>query len=321
MDAGAPPVATLYRSGHAESVGPEALRAALRGDEFVWAHIQAYDREEAYAFILSLGFHPLAVEDSLSDAERPELQRFPGYLFLASAEIGCGSEEDTFLEVAFFVAKQSVVVVTKGECRAVDAVAAAWHRRPEDIGRSAGHFLYHVLDEIVDAYFPAADTLEDHVDRLEEAIYSGHTITIPEALKVKRRLLRMRRHITAIRDVQNALLKLDSEIIGPECKPYFQDLYDHALRIAENIDLNRDILATILDAQLNIVSNNLNQVMKVMTALATILMSVGLIAGIYGMNFHVMPELSWHWGYAFAIGLMVFIASLEYVIFKRLKWL
>ncbi|HRF59121.1 MAG TPA: magnesium/cobalt transporter CorA [Fimbriimonadaceae bacterium] len=321
MDAGGLPLATLYRHGHTESVDADQLRRSLSGEELVWAHVQAGERQAAYNFILSLGFHPLAVEDSLSDAERPEIQRFPGYLFLATAETACGEDEDTYLEVAFFVGKHYVVVVTKGPCRAVEVVAESWARRPEDLGRSSGHFLYHILDEIVDEYFPAADALEDQVDRLEEAIYSGKTITITHALKLKRRLLRMRRHITAIRDVQNALLKLDSEIIGPECKPYFQDLYDHALRIAENIDLNRDILATILDAQLNIVSNNLNQVMKVMTALATILMSVGLIAGIYGMNFRVMPELAWHWGYPFAIGLMAFVAALEYVIFRRLKWI
>lgn len=131
----------------------------------------------------------------------------------------------------------------------------------------------------------------------------------------------MRRHLTPLRDVVNTLLRRDVTLVPQAAKPYFQDIYDHVLRLTELIDLNRDILTTVLDAQLNIASNRLNEVMRVMTVLATLLMTGALVAGIYGMNFEFMPELHWRMGYPFAIGLMVVISLIELALFRWKKYI
>ena len=300
----------------------EAVAAVKSGKGLVWLHVQVIEREPAFAFLTQeLGFNELHAEDALSDQERPAAHEGDDTLFMVAPAVHASDLGFHYVEIAIFVGKSFIVTVATEESPLIAEWMERWKKSPQLVGRTAPLLLHSLLDAIVDDYFPAADALEDDVDRLEERIYRGRSNIVTEALRVKRSLLQARRQITPIRDVLNALLRRDVALIPAEIKPHFQDVYDHTIRIAETIDITRDILGSIVDAHLSLVSNKLNEVMRFMTVIATILMSLSLIAGIYGMNFRLMPELEWRWGYAFALGLMLLVALIEYAIFKKKGWL
>jgi len=175
----------------------------------------------------------------------------------------------------------------------------------------------------VDDFFPAMDTLDTAIDVLEARAFTpGDPVPISETVKIKRDLIVLRRALAPMRDVINHILRTsDTLLIPASLMPYFHDVYDHTLRLVETIDLHRDLLTGVVDIILAQTSNQLNQVMKTMTAISTILMGCALIAGIYGMNFKHMPELEWPLGYAFCIGLMMTATTGLVWYFKRLRWL
>lgn len=289
----------------------------------LWVDLTACDRGVSAALLTErFGFHPLAVEDSLSPYERPALQSYDGVLFLAAHELKQQDGEEVYREIGFFLGRHFLVTVHTEQIPLIDYWFERWVTQPERVGKTPAHLLHLLLDAIVDEYFPVGDTLEEKADDLEEAIFSGNgNVKVADILRVKRRLLELRQHITPLRDILNALLRRDVDLIPDEVVPYLQDVYDHTLRIAELADINRDIIAGVLDAHLSVVSNRLNEVMRILTVISTILMSAALIAGIYGMNFEFMPELSWKLGYPFAGAMMVLVALVELYIFRRKGWL
>jgi magnesium transporter len=184
-----------------------------------------------------------------------------------------------------------------------------------------GYLVFALLDSILDDYFPRLDAIEDRVDEISDRIYEGDTHRMRDLLMIKRQMLHMRRRLGPFRDVMNSLLRRELDFVTDPVAPYFHDLFDNTLRLTELVDTNRDALTGLLDIHLSTVSNNLNQVMKKMTVISTVLMSSALIAGVYGMNFKDMPELGWKYGYAYCIGLMI-VSSLAILWqFKRKDWL
>lgn len=271
-----------------------------------WLHIVYHDKEAVSEFLYkSLGFHELAVEDSLNDAERPTLHEYDDHLFLSAARVIQEPDCERYVEIGFFVSRSAIVTVAPEEISLIDVWLDRWKKYPNRIGNRPVELLHSVIDSIVDEYYLIADKMEDEVDDLIDNIYQGDNANLRHLLILKRRLIEMRRHITPIRDIMNGLLRRDMILVPPDARNYFQDIYDHTLRLAELADINRETLTSALDVHLSTVSNNLNTVMKKMTVISTILMSAALIAGIYGMNFKNMPELNWFWGYPFAIILMV----------------
>lgn len=188
----------------------------------------------------------------------------------------------------------------------IDDARARFRQAAPAVGSSVGGLLYAVLDGVADGYFPLLDRLSDQIEDLEERIVGGkqHADLLRDMLSIKRQLLELRRVVAPLRDVANALLRRDLEIVDTPSVPYYQDLYDHLVRVLDSVDLYRDLVAAALDANLAVTSNSLNLIVKRLTAFTVILMVPTLIAGIYGMNFHVMPELTWPFGYFAALGLM-----------------
>ncbi|MGV3618819.1 MAG: magnesium/cobalt transporter CorA [Fimbriimonas sp.] len=300
----------------------EAIKEILQGTSTVWLDILVSDPKAAWRLLHDeLGFHELAVEDALSDLERPTLQEFGDVVFLSiPAPVRRDSKLDT-AEIGIFLLNHAVVTVSLTPLPVIDTWFHRWREHPTRIGNHPAHVMYVVLDAVVDSYFPIIDAIEDEADDLVEAIFGGQTENLPEILRIKRNLLEIRRAVSPLRDVVNSLLRRDLERIPPDAQPYFQDVFDHVLRISEMIDTNRESLNGLLDIHLSTTSNSLNQVMKKMTVLSTVLMSMALIAGIYGMNFDRMPELRWAYGYPFALGLMLGAGVLIVYIFRRVKWL
>ncbi|MEQ1932713.1 MAG: magnesium/cobalt transporter CorA [Fimbriimonadaceae bacterium] len=300
----------------------EAVSEFKLGKTNLWMDIVAADPQKASDFLQNeLGFHPLHVEDALSPHERPALSTDHGITFLVAPSVSSMKDGEHYIEVAFFVKENSIVTVSTQHCHQIDDWFEKCKGRPVLAGNSISLLLHSLLDLIVDGYYPALDAFSIEVEELEDAIYQGQKVSIADSLQLKRRLLEMRRRIAPMRDICNGLLRRESAMLSHESMPYFQDIYDHTLRIIEVVDMERDILSAVMDAHLSIQSNMLNQVMRSMTVIATLLMTGAFIAGVYGMNFDYMPELHWKYGYASAWAAMIVSGAIEIWIFKKKGWI
>ena len=228
-------------------------------------------------------------------------------------------------EIHFIAGKGYIVTVHWEPSPALAHVQERWRQQVASVGTNAGELLYAILDAIADGYFPLLDRLSDRIDRLQDAIIGGNGASpdrsvLRDVLHIKRRLLDLRRVVAPLRDVVNGLLRRDVAVVDEPMLPYFQDLYDHLVRVLDGVDIAREMLATTLDANLSVTSNNLNVVVKRLTAFTVILMIPTLIAGIYGMNFVYMPELAWPFGYALALAAMATSMIGAYIYFRRHDW-
>lgn len=310
---------------HGESCAPiddtQVVSELRSQDHLTWALVHVDDPEGTGRFLVDkLGFHPSEVHDALSDLERPALRQREDGVFLVAPVVRQEEEGEAFTEVAFFLGEDYLVTVNPGVAPVLNEWLERWQRHPDEVGPSPAHLVHGLLDAIVDDYFPVVDSLQDTLDELENQIFEGRRFDVREGLALKRRLLELRRRVAPLRDVINGLLRRDIQFVPAEVRVLLQDVYDHTMRLLENLDVNRDILSSILDAHLTVTSNRLNEVMKFLAVVSTILMTNALIAGIYGMNFVVMPELKWLLGYPFAILLMTVLSAAEWIYFRRRGW-
>lgn len=299
-----------------------AVTAVCEPGPPVWVDIVVDDNDEARQLLHDrMGFHELAVEDALSDRERPALQEFGNQIFLVVPAAVRSEGDERYVEIGLFLNDHALVSVSREAVPVLDQWFDRWSERPGYLGKSAAFLLHAVVDGIVDDYFVVIDDIEDHVEDLGDTLFEGREGRLPEIVKLKRRLMKLRRAIAPVRDVMNSLLRRDLDVLPDETRRYFQDVLDHALRIGETVDSLRDALTSMVDIHLSNVSNNLNIVVKKMTVFATVLATMTLVAGVYGMNFKYMPELEWHYGYAFSYVLMFGLAGLVLLFFKRIRWI
>lgn len=309
-------------SCHTLSDPTEAIRAFEDDQTTTWLHVVYRDREATADFLgHGLGFHDLAIEDALNDEERPNLHEYDDHLFLSAWKVISENGEERYCEIGFFLTRSALVTVCSEEHALIDKWFERWSKAPDRVGKSSVEVMHSIVDGIVDEYYVVADAMEDEVDTLIDDLYLGDNQQLRRILQLKRRLIELRRHITPVRDIMNGLLRRDIILVTPDARIYFQDVYDHTLRLAELADINRETLTSALDVHLSSVSNNLNNVMKKMTVISTVLMSGALIAGVYGMNFKHIPELEWIWGYPFAIFLMVLSGAGIVWLFRKKKWI
>ena len=289
----------------------------------VWVDVTDATAEEIAHVGQKFAFHPLALEDVERGGQRPKIDQYDGYQFIVFYAITTESDRCKSHEVDIFVGKHFMVSFHDSALPVMSETAERWRSHVDTLGqRGTGFLLYSLLDSLVDGYFPVLDDIADRAENLEESIIlAGQPTLQAEILRLRRELLMIRRVVGPERDVMNILVRQDPPLYGRKEIAYFQDIYDHLLRIADSVDIYRDMLSSVLDANLSMVSYTLNVVVKRLTSYSIILMSISIIAGIYGMNFKYMPELNWQFGYPFALGLMVLIASVEVGIFRRVGWL
>jgi len=315
-------------SGYDTTIRPvsvEGLQKALaKTDAMLWLDITAAEQSDWDILQATFGFHPLALEDAKKQNQRPKVDQYPDHLFMSipTVDATCPPGELETVELDIFLGRNYIVTISDRSLPVLHEIAQQCNSAHQHPASAAG-LLYTLLDAIVDAYFPAMDTLDSAIDVLETRAFStGDPVPISETVRIKRDLIVLRRALAPMRDVINHILRTsDTLLIPASLMPYFHDVYDHTLRLVETIDLHRDLLTGVVDIILAQTSNQLNQVMKTMTAISTILMGCALIAGIYGMNFKHMPELEWPLGYTFCIGLMLTATTGLVWYFKRLRWL
>lgn len=289
----------------------------------VWVDLTDPTPEEIARIGEEFGFHPLALEDVASGGQRPKIDRYEGYEFIVFYALMTEAERCASHEVDIFVGEHYMVTSHVGELPVIVQTAERWRANAAAMSKhSSGFLLYSLLDALVDGYFPVLDDIAERADSLEETIIlKGQPALQAQILRLRRELLMIRRVAGPERDVMNILVRQDPPVFGQKEAVYFQDVYDHLLRVMDSVDIYRDMLASILDANLSMISYTLNVVVKRLTASSIILMSMAVIAGIYGMNFVNMPELHWQLGYPFALALMAATGLIEFAVFRRIDWL
>lgn len=303
--------------------------AHCRANEFVWVDMTAPDDDDFALLTERFEVHDMVLEDVRGQEGRPKLHEYGEQLYLvfhALQKQGHSEHFDVNLqEIDCLVGPDYVVTLHGDAISPLDDLRRRWERHPALMQPGPAYLLYELMDEVLDDYFPLLDEMDDHIDSLENRMLSGNAQNgasnlSGEIFGLKRSLLEVRHIAGPTRDVVNTLLRRDAETGGKHFA-YFQDLYDHAVRIVDMIDTFRDILSGALDVYLATQSNRLNEVMKTMTAMSIILLAPNLIAAIYGMNFVNMPELHTRFGYFGALGAMALIAASLVVYFKRINWL
>jgi magnesium transporter len=301
-----------------------ARELAKATKQATWIHIRHSEPQKVADLLANdFDFHPLAIEDAVSKDERPELKEFDDHVFLVAPAVTTEPNEleEQFEEIGFFVRDQLMVTVVDAHVPCLRHLTDRWMNRKTTSRTEIGYLLFAILDAILDDYFPRLDRIEEQVDAIGDEIYEGSTEKLKDLLRIKHQMLDLRRRLGPFRDVMSSLMRRELDFVTPKLEPYYQDLFDNTLRLTELIDTNRDALTSLIDIHLSTVSNNLNQVMKKMTVISTVLMSSALIAGVYGMNFDVIPELHWGFGYPFAILLMVASSFAIIWLFRRKRWI
>ncbi len=294
--------------------------AAIRSDEGeAWIDLLNPSREhlaELEAFDLWL---PEELRLTLTPPERPFIDTHDEYYyFLFYSALWKDGARIQVEPIFFFVSERLLLTIHSHAVPEVFDTMQRWHAERNPLESRIGPAVHALLDALLDDYFPMLDEVADLIDELETSIFEEENADpIQTIFVLKKQLLNFRRIVAPERDVLNILLRRDLPVFQNDDMPYVQDLYYRIVRMAESIDLYRDLLSSALDSFVSMQSNRLNIVIKVLTVASIILMSNALIAGIYGMNFVFMPELHWTLGYPFALLLMAVLSVALVFLFKK----
>ncbi len=269
-------------------------------------------------------FHPLTVEDALEPGTRPKIDFFDHYLFIV-----CYSAEPTdeagerykFRDLAMYVSRDFLVTVRDPELKFVDRFLYDVGESSELLKQGPDYILHYLLDLLVDDYFPILESIARVVDDVEETLFEGRTAGVSDVIyRQRHRLAALRRYLIPLRDVLSRLVHTKTELIGEEYVYFYRDVYDHVVRLAEMWETERLAAAEAMETYQGLINTRMNSIMKTLTIIATIMMPLTLITGIYGMNFVNMPELGSAYGYFIALAIMAVIAAGALIFFASRGW-
>jgi magnesium transporter len=292
-------------------------------DTFVWVALKDPDAAELEEMQKQFGLHELAVEDANHGHQRPKIEEYGASLFVVLQIVEIEGDELKVGEADIFVGSNYVLSVRREAERGFTDVRALCEREPELLRHGPAYVLYALMDAVVDRYFPVLDALETELEKIEEHIFASQTTRASiEALYNFRRKLNTLKHATEpLLEVTGRLYAGRVPQLVAGLQEYFRDVYDHLLRLNQSIDTLRDMATTGVTVTLSLITIQENEVTKRLASYAALITVPTLIAGIYGMNFQNMPELSWVYGYPLAIGLMAVIDFYLFYRFRRAKWL
>ncbi len=295
-------------------------------DTITWININGLSNiEEIEKLGKNYQLHPLTLEDIGNTNHRPKLDEFENYLFIVFKMLHFKNEEELVYEhMSMVVGEEFVLTFQEADG---DVFNDLRERISNGKGRIRGlgsdYLMYAILDAVVDHYITVIEAFGDRVEELEDAVFNAqYNNNISNHIQdQKREILKIRRNIVPLREVINKLEKTETKIIEEKTHDFLRDLYDHIVHVNENIELYREMIWSLMDMYMTIISNKMNEVMKVLTIIATIFIPLTFIAGIYGMNFDNIPELHYQNGYFVLLGVMAFIFVLMLMYFRRKKWL
>jgi magnesium transporter len=303
----------------------ETVLPSPDGKAVAWIHIDGLQEIPLLEQMGSLfGLHPLILEDILNTEQRPKSEDHGGYIYIVLRLFHEDAGGSLIPEqVSIVLGPNWLISLQEKKGNLFDPVHERLRNEKDRLRKAGADYLAHaLLDAIVDSYFVILDKFGEKIETLEEALI-GHPspLTLREIQALKREMILLRKSVWPLREMVGGLGRSDSPLIREPSVIYFRDVYDHAVQVIDTIETYRDMLSGMLDIYLSSISNRMNEVMKVLTVIATVFMPLTFLAGIYGMNFKYMPELEWRWGYFSLWGVMMVIAVFMLVLFRRKKWL
>ncbi len=268
--------------------------------------------------------HALTLEDIVNTQHRPKMDEFDNYLFLVFKMLHLREDELIYEHMSMVVGEGYLLTFQEADGDVFDGLRG---RISDGKGRvrtmGSDYLMYCILDAVVDNYLTVLEAFGDKIEDLENSIFDDDTSnTTPSQIQeLKREILKIRRSVVPLREVISRLEKTETSIIEAKTYNFLRDLYDHIIQVNENVELYREMIWSLMDMHMSIISNKMNEVMKVLTIIATIFIPLTFIAGIYGMNFENIPELSYKYGYHILWGVMILIFIGMLVYFRRKKWL
>ncbi|MCK7590997.1 magnesium/cobalt transporter CorA [Subsaxibacter sp. CAU 1640] len=315
---------TLYKVINSKSV--EDAFNFKQKDTVTWININGLNNlSEIEKLGNHYGLHPLTLEDIVNTQHRPKMDEFENYLFIVFKMLYHKSDDTLYFEhISMVVGDGYVLTFQEADGDVFDDLRVRISNEKGRIRNSGSDYLmYAILDAVVDHYITVLDIFGDKVEDLEDAVFNSEPNNdMSNNIQVhKREILKIRRSVVPLREVINRLEKTDCMFIEQKTHSFLRDLYDHIVQVNESIDLYREMVWGLMDMYMSVISNKMNEVMKVLTIIATIFIPLTFIAGIYGMNFDNIPELHYRYSYYILWGVMIVIFLLMLLYFRRKKWL
>ena len=302
----------------------EAMEACREPGAFTWIGLYEPTEEEFDSIRREFTLHELAVEDAIHAHQRPKLEVYGDMVFivLKTARYIDPEEVVRLGEILIFLGHDYIITVRHGEASELKDVRHRLEEDPELLAHGPGAVLHSIVDKVVDDYKPALIGLGEDIDEIENQVFSGERDNPAERIyKLKREVLEFSHAVGPLVDPVDRLAQGRYEVIHPKVRTYFRDVNDHLLRAHEQLEGYRDLLTSVLSANLAQVTVRQNEDVRRISAIVAILAVPTMIAGLYGMNFEHMPELGWTFGYPLVLGVMATICFALYRYFKRVGWL
>lgn len=305
------------------------VMAACNG--MAWIGMYRPDAAEMKSLAEEFSLHELAVEDTIMAHQRPKLERYDDVLFtvLRPAKYLDDQEAVEFGELHIFTGKNFVVTIRHAETPGLASTRTRLEADPELLALGPEAVLYAILDQVVDDYAPVVNGLENDIDEIEDQLFAGDPQVSRRIYQLSREVIQFQRAIHPLQEMLNRLKSgFNKYGINVELQRYLRDVEDHVASVSARADSFRQLLQNALTVDGTLTANRQNDAnaaqneeLKKISSWAAILFTPSFVAGIYGMNFHNMPELEWFWGYPFALGLMLLVGVAMYVIFRKKEWL
>ena len=296
-----------------------------RPETVIWVDLCGPSRDQLHELADELGLHPLAVEDALEPHQRPKLDHYATHSFLSCHDVRVDAEAGRLdeTEIDAFISPRWLITVRQDDKFDIDRVVRRWDRSPDLFVHGVGFLLYGLLDVIVDGYFDAVQCFDDYYDQVSEGIFAETPLQPSEQrhwFQMRQALVRFHRLVVPMREAVSGLMRREHHSVPEDLYPYYQDVYDHVLRVSESTDALRDLVSTIVETNLSVRDYRTNQIMKKVTSWAAIIAVPTLITGYYGMNVPY-PTSGQTSGVIVSLALMIAMAGALYLIFKRKEWL
>ncbi len=304
---------------------PAEIAQILDDASVTWVNVCGLGDEATLRKIADIfSMHSLALEDVVNVPQRPKVEVYDAHLLVITRMMM--QSEAAALEpeqVSIFFGRNYVLTFQERHGDVLNPVRARLRRGQGPIRKyGAGYLAYAILDTVIDAYYPILETMGEYLEGLEEEVVQRPTLnSLHKIYKVKRELLTLRRSIWPQREAINTMLRGESEFLSETVCVYLRDTYDHCVQLIDGTETYRELVGGLMDVYLSSIGNRQNEVMKVLTVMASIFIPLTFLAGIYGMNFKEMPELSSAWGYPVLLGIMLVTALFMLHKFRRLGWI
>jgi len=296
----------------------------LRDSETVfWVDMQSPSDEESYILTHDFKFHPLSIEDVISEVPTPKIDVYDDYIFFVFkiADYFGGTTGLNTKEVDIFLLPNGVVTVHREPVKPLEVLGKRFERDDRMLARGAAFLFHSIVDYLADHYNKTMEGLEDEVDKVEDEVFAEPDETVmKDIFNLKRDLSQLKRLTTPQREMLNRLSREDFTLIDPATKIYFRDIFDHLNRVNDLADSYRETLTAALEVYFSTVSSRTNEIIKILTIFSAIMLPLTFIVGLYGMNLK-MPEFEWKYGYLFVWGIIILVVGGMFLFIKRHKWL